>query len=305
MPVSSGGTVFPRPVSVALLMTTAVLFASNHIAARIAFDDQTGVLLAVISRSGFAFLAMTAVVLLQRQNLSIPRPLWHWQAAIGFLIAIQSLCIYSAVARIPVAMALLAVNIFPLMYVAINWVLSGRRPRPVTLLVMFGILLGLVLVLDLSGKLSGGASFTKEWAEGLMFAGGAAFSFALSLWVTEQKLRTVKPVVRTWYMIAIVFTCMVLSGVLDVIPGGMAMPVSWTGWTGLLFLAMFYTIGFAMLYLNFDRLDMGRNSTVMNFEPVASLVLAWIVLGQAFGALQLGGAAIVIGGILLLARMRA
>jgi drug/metabolite transporter (DMT)-like permease len=52
------------------------------------------------------------------------------------------------------------------------------------------------------------------------------------------------------------------------------------------------------------RLNLARNAPVMNVEPVASLLFAWAILGQALGALQLLGGAVVVGGIVLLALRR-
>jgi drug/metabolite transporter (DMT)-like permease len=41
----------------------------------------------------------------------------------------------------------------------------------------------------------------------------------------------------------------------------------------------------------------------MNIEPVAALALAWLMLGQTLSSLQLTGAAVVVTGIVLLARL--
>lgn len=38
----------------------------------------------------------------------------------------------------------------------------------------------------------------------------------------------------------------------------------------------------------------------MNFEPIASLILAWLILGQTIAPLQMVGAALVIGAIVAL-----
>jgi drug/metabolite transporter (DMT)-like permease len=40
----------------------------------------------------------------------------------------------------------------------------------------------------------------------------------------------------------------------------------------------------------------------MNFEPVASVVLGWLILGQSLGPVQLFGAALVVSAIMLAAR---
>jgi len=128
MAVPASPSLFPRKLAIALLALLACSFAGNHIAARIAFDDGTGVLLAILCRSGITFLALASLVLWQRQALGLPSGTRRWQLLLGLLIATQSLCLYSAVARIPVALALLVGNTFPILLALLNWALNGVRP---------------------------------------------------------------------------------------------------------------------------------------------------------------------------------
>lgn len=124
----SATTPFPRHIAVLILATLACSFAGNHIAARIAFDHDAGLLLAMLCRSGVTLLALVALVLWRRESLKLSRHTWGWQILLGLLIAIQSFCIYSAVARIPVALALLVVNLAPILLALLTWALGGPRP---------------------------------------------------------------------------------------------------------------------------------------------------------------------------------
>ena len=49
--------------------------------------------------------------------------------AIGLLIGVQSLCLYSAVARLPVALALLAFNTYPLWTALVGGLFYAHRPE--------------------------------------------------------------------------------------------------------------------------------------------------------------------------------
>ena len=51
---------------------------------------------------------------MQRVPLALTRRHRRALPAIGLLVGVQSLCLYSAVARLPVALALLAFNTYPL-----------------------------------------------------------------------------------------------------------------------------------------------------------------------------------------------
>jgi drug/metabolite transporter (DMT)-like permease len=52
------------------------------------------------------------------------------------------------------------------------------------------------------------------------------------------------------------------------------------------------------------RLGVVGNSAIMNVEPVFALVLAWALLGQAIAAIQVLGALIVVGTVILLGLRR-
>src|SRR3546814_10048749 len=69
------------------------------------------------------------------------------------------------------------------------------------------------------------------------------------------------------YTIAVVFCTIVAAGAAGVIPGGMNLPSSATGWGALAALGLLYTTAFSVLFVYVPRLDMVRNAPVMNNEP--------------------------------------
>ena len=66
---------------------------------------------------------------LQGVSLAIPRELRGRTLLAGLLIASQSYCLYSAVALIPPALALLVFQTSPMVYVMLTWALGKERPR--------------------------------------------------------------------------------------------------------------------------------------------------------------------------------
>lgn len=116
---------FPRAVSLLILATLACAFAGNHVAARLAFDDGAGLLVAILCRSGITAIVLMALVLTSPDVLRIAGATRRWQVLAGLCVAIQSYCIYSAVARIPVGIALLVVNLSPVFLALITWLLGG------------------------------------------------------------------------------------------------------------------------------------------------------------------------------------
>ncbi|HYQ49341.1 MAG TPA: DMT family transporter [Pseudomonas sp.] len=303
MAVAASDSLFPRRLAVALLMLLACSFAGNHIAARIAFDDDTGVLLAILCRSGITFVVLASLLLWQRQPLSLPAGARRWQLLLGLLIATQSLCLYSAVARIPVALALLVGNTFPMLLALLTWVLGGPRPNNRTVMFMGLILCGLVLALDVPAQLAGEAS--PHWLLGVSLAFCAACVFACALWITDHKLAAVRGPVRSLLTLLIVFASMLVAGASGVMPAGLALPASGNGWIALASLVVLYGVAFTLLFVCVPRLNMAQNAPVMNVEPIATLLLGWALLDQHLSAWQLVGGAVVVGGIVLLTYRRA
>ncbi|CAM3860459.1 EamA family transporter [Ectopseudomonas alcaliphila] len=297
-------TPFPRHIAALILATLACSFAGNHIAARIAFDHDTGLLMAMLCRSGGTLLVLAALVLWQRDSLRLSRATWIWQLVLGLLIAVQSFCIYSAVARIPVGLALLVVNLSPILLALLTWALGGAAPSGRAAMIMGLILFGLVLVLDVPARLSGEAQLDARWIEGVLFSLTAAGVFAVALWITEHRLSVMPGRVRSMLTMAVVFSASALAGASGALPGGLGLPNAAAGWVALACLVLLYGTAFSMLFILMPRLDIARNAPVMNMEPVAGMLLGWLVLGQLLGPLQVLGGLIVVGGIVLLAYRR-
>ena len=291
------------PAAFGTLLLIALMMGANHVAARLAFDHGVDVLTAVTFRSGVTALVVGALVWWQ----AVPRTLSprHRRAlpAIGLLIALQSFCLYSAVARLPVALALLAFNTYPLSTALWARVLYGHRPERRVLLAMPVMLAGLALALDVLGAASGlGAA--AQWGRigaGVAFALAASVSFGLALVWTQHEAGDLDGRLRT-------ATTMGLVGVLALAAvgaqGGFHWPQAAPGWWGLALLTGLYGTAFTIMFTVLPRLGVVGNSAIMNVEPVFALGLAWVFLGQAIAPVQLLGAAVVVGTVMWLGLRR-
>ena len=291
------GKPFPRWLSISVLLVIATTFGSNHIAARYAIDHGVSITTAVAARSIGATLFVGLLLLASRVPFALAAAT-RWRAiAIGVLIAVQSYCIYSAVARIPVALALLAFNTFPMMFSLLSWAVDGERPARRALIAMPVALCGLALALDVFGA---GGDIAGRWAEigsGVGFALGAAVSFATALYFTSHWLKDVDGRLRTLLTMGTVALLMLAAGL---VAGNLALPTNPGGWFGLGLLMLFYGTAFTALFVMLPRLDALNNSAALNFEPIAVLFLAWPILGQGVAPRQIVGALVVVGAVIAL-----
>lgn len=288
----------------ATLLLIALMMGANHVAARLAFNDGVNVATAVLFRSTVTAAVVLAVVVGYRLPWRTDARQRRALLIVGGLIGAQSLCLYSAVARLPVALALLAFNSYPLWTALWARVVYGERPDRRVLMAMPVLLLGLALALDVSGAASGlGAA--DHWGRigaGVAFALTAAASFGLALVIIQHGTAGVDGRVRTAATMALV-ALMALVGVMA--QGGPALPASAVGWWGLAGLTVLYGTAFTIMFTVLPRLGVVGNSAIMNVEPIFALVLAWAVLGQTIAAVQVAGGLIVVAAVMWLGLRRA
>jgi drug/metabolite transporter (DMT)-like permease len=283
----------------ATLLLIALMMGANHVAARIAFNNGVDVATAVVFRSGVTALVIVAILAAQRVRVRFTRQHKRMLPVIGLLVGVQSLCLYSAVARLPVALALLAFNTYPIWTAVWAAIVYRHRPEQATLAAMPVILVGLALALDVFGATSGlGAA--GQWAQigaGVGFALAAAATFGLALVLTQHEAGDVDGRVRT-------ATTMAMAGLVALatvtLQGGFHLPTAPAGWGGLATLTFLYGTAFTIMFTVLPRLGVVGNSAIMNVEPVFALALAWLILGQAIAPVQVGGALLVVGAVVAL-----
>jgi drug/metabolite transporter (DMT)-like permease len=287
----------------AALLLIAAMFGANHVAARVAFNHGLDVATAVLARSTLIAIVVGALVGLQRVPRATTPRQWRMLFALGGLIALQSLCLYSAVARAPVAIALLAFNLYPLCAALWAWALYRERPGRPVLLAMPVIVVGLVLALDAGAALAAlgaGAELARPLA-GIGFAIAAAALFGLVLVLTQHEVASLDARWRTSVTMALVAVLALLAVVAQ---GGAQWPTAQAGWWGLALLSLLYGTAFTAVFTLLPRLGAVGHSPILTVEPVFALVLAWLLLGQSMTALQLAGAVIVVGAVMALGLKR-
>ncbi|MEO6361661.1 MAG: DMT family transporter, partial [Caldimonas sp.] len=283
----------PRPAGLtttafATLLLIAFMMGANHVAARVAFDHGVDVATAVAFRSVITASFVAVLVVAQRVPLALTPRHRRFLPLIGLLIGVQSLCLYSSVARLPVALALLAFNTYPLWTALWARLLYAHRAERRVVVAMPVMLVGLALALDVLGAASG-LGTAAQWdriGSGVAFALAAAATFGLALVVTQHEAGALDGRVRTASTLGIVA---VLASAVATAQGGFHLPTAPAGWWGLAALTFLYGTAFTIMFTVLPRLGVVGNSAIMNVEPVFALVLAWLVLGQTIAPSQVGG----------------
>jgi drug/metabolite transporter (DMT)-like permease len=283
----------------ATLLLIALLMGSNHIAARIAFNHGVDVATAVTSRSIVTALVVSLLIYLKKVPLTLTKRQKKALPLIAILIAVQSLTLYSAVARLPVSLALLSFNTYPLWIALWASIFYKHRPEKSTLIAMPIMLFGLALALDVLGANSG-LGVKGQWdviGAGVAFALTAAATFGMALVLIQHEAHDLDGRLRTaatFWMVGI------LAFIGTQVMGDFHWPNAIAGWWGLAALIVLYGSGITILFTVLPKLGVVGNSAIMNVEPIFALLLAWVILDQSVSLIQLVGALIVVGTVIKL-----
>ena len=286
-----------RWAGIVLLMLVATTFGANHIAARIAFDHGANVTTGVAFRSTGTALFLLVLLYFQGVPVRQSGQTLVKTTVIGLLLTVQSYCLYSAVARIPVALALLAFNTYPMLLSLLSWAAGGERPARRALVAMPVALAGLAIALDVWGKSGDFAGRWHEIGAGVLWATGAAVSFSAVLFLTTRWLSDMDGRLRSFFSMIVISAVILVYGAAT---GDFRVATDATGWIATAALTIFYGTAITSMFVLLPRLGAVNNAVVLNFEPIALLGLGWVILGQAVAPIQIVGAFIVVGAIMVL-----
>jgi drug/metabolite transporter (DMT)-like permease len=242
---------------------------------------------AIVTRAAGTALVLLLLMRIGRVTFSLPRELRGQALLAGVLVAVQSYCLYSSVALIPAALALLVFQTCPMLYVLLSWAMGKEVPRPQAFAAMVLALVGLALALDVQ---SGTA---VKLGAGVAWALGGAFSFAFVYYMNSHGLKSLDGRLRTFVMTTVTAAIVLVAGAAT---AKLQLPADGAGWTGLALLTVFYCIAMSSLFFVLPRLS-ATSTVALNFEPIAALVLAWIILGQTIAPIQIAGAFVTVAAI--------
>ena len=283
----------------ATLLLLAFMMGANHVAARFAFNNGVDVVTAVSCRSAVTALVVGLLLWQQKVSFATTTRDKKFLLIIGGLIAVQSMCLYSSVARLPVALALLAFNTYPLSTAVWARVLYQHKAERAVLMAMPVMLIGLAMALDVFGAASGlgAAAHWSQIGAGIAFALAASATFGLAMVLTQHEVVGLDGRLRTFSTMGLV-AVLAISGALSF--EGFHWPTAQAGWWGLAMLTFFYGTAFTIMFTVLPRLGVVGNSAIMNIEPVCALVLAWALLDQSIAPMQVAGALLVVAAVMWL-----
>ena len=255
---------------------------------------------ALLVRMGVAGIVLSpALFLAMRRQRSFLRT--HWKLILGFglmpVLGCQ-LFFFSAMQRMPVAVALLIQYLAPVMLVAFVWLRTRRAPSA---LVMWGsavAIVGLILVVDISG-----ASFDLL---GTLLALCAAVCVCAYFVISERAGDDLPPLALAAGGLltgGIVMAILCLTGIMPFTAPAVSValagievpwfvPLLWVA-------AVATTLGYAFGVMAVPRIGSRVASFVGLSEVLFALGFAWVFLAEVPAPIQFAGGALILIGVVL------
>lgn len=273
--------------------------------------DMRGVLLALASALGFSSLGIWGKLATQYELATYTVLPWRFGLVAALLLCISrqrlSLrdrsvmfgtgllyvastgCYFAALARISAGTSSLLLYLAP-SFVVFYGRMLGRRPTRFQLIAVVLTLIGLAFVIGLPG-----AQDSDILGLGLAVATGALYGAYLI--ASERLLAPYPPIAATGHMTLAAALCFAIAGA---VTGTLGVPTGAAQWSITLGMIIFPTlIAIPTLYASIRVIGAARASIVATTEPMWTVLLAALVLGEPLGPGVIVGGLLILSGALL------
>ncbi|SDX94573.1 Threonine/homoserine efflux transporter RhtA [Micromonospora pattaloongensis] len=273
-----------------LVVLSAISFGFLPTFAAYAYDSGLTVFTLLFLRFSIAALLFFGY-LAARRRLRLPggRELASLAVLGGVLYTLQSVTFFSAVRYISPALAVLLLYLFPALVMLLSVVLDRERlsGRRVTAMVVAFAGMGLVL------GVPGGAPDVL----GVVLAVSAALCYSVYIVFGNRLSSSVSPVATSGY---ISLFAAVATGLTGAATGTLRFDFAPSGWLPVLGLAVVSTVvAIGAFFAGMSLIGPTSASILSMFEPVVSIVAAWLLLDSPMTVPQLVGGAVVLAGAVL------
>jgi drug/metabolite transporter (DMT)-like permease len=272
-------------VGTAMVLISATAFGTISILAKVAYRVGFDIFQLLAFRFTLATFGMVAVALVLGQNpLALERRLLAKLFALGAVVyTAQALTYFLALRSLPASLCILIVYIYPSLTVIAGWLYLRRaitRWHGIALVSSFA---GVVLLL-------GGARFTLEWA--LVFAIASPLIYTSYILLGESLMRSAPAAGAS----AVIFSGTALAFcILAVFTGHFALPPSPVGWLVGVAIAVVPTmVAISLFMAGLPRIGANRAALLSTWEPVVTVLLAVLLLGDRLSGVQVAGGLLVL-----------
>ncbi len=278
-----------RAGGVALALVSAISFSTLGLFARLAYSQGMAPSQALAWRFSLAAAVLWAY-LLGRGAQRRPAREYRNAVLLGlFGFAPQAGLFFLTIQYLSPGIASLLLYLYPAFVVIFSLIFLGNRPRPAQIAAL--LLSGAGCVLTLWSR---GSYPAIGYALGL----SVALSYAGYLVIGERVMKGVDPIFMTANLMA---TSAVVYWIITVAGGTIMLPSTPAVIAGVVGIALVGSIiPIVTLFAAIKRIGSADTSLVSTIEPLFTVMLSALFYGERLSALQLGGGAFILAGVLVI-----
>jgi drug/metabolite transporter (DMT)-like permease len=246
-------------------------------------------------------LPVLAVLAIAEQRRQGPRPLAERGYAVlaGLFLAVNLVLWIHTIADVGAGAATVLGNLQVLFVAILAWAVLRQRPDRRLLITLPVVLLGVVLVSGMIGR-NGTAHHPVA---GVVFGLATSAAYACFLLILRQTAGEARHVAGP--LLDATAGAAIGALLLGLAFGGLQLAIPWRSLFWLLVLTLTSGIvGWLLITWSLPRLPAALSAVVLLLEPAGALILGDVILRQPPSLLQILGAALVCGGVLVVARNR-
>lgn len=273
-------------VAFTLLSGVGVIFLPTT--AKLAYESGSNLITVAFARGVIATLLLLLAVLLIRQSPRLPRALLRPSLIAGIGGAIFVYGIYGAINTINISLAVLILYLYPIVLAIYEHLIGSIRVRKAQWLWGLAACCGLALIL--------GVKLDQTSLVGVALAMLAMLASVLITVTNVKVAASVGSLVSNLYMSlwgTLIFSLVLLMA------GEFHAPRDPSGWIALLGNGAAYCVAWVAFFSGARILGATRASMITLVEPPMAALVAWLVFGETFSALQWVGFATVLVSLLM------
>ena len=272
----------------AFVALSAASFGAMAIFARAAFAGGTNVTGILVARFAIAGLVLTLLMVAMRRPWPRGRPLAVaiGMGAVGYVG--QAMCFFAALQYASAGLVALLLYVYPTIVCLLSALFFGEKLTGKKLALLAVGFAGLALML-------GGGTGTPT---GIALGLAAAAFYSVYIVVGAHELAGTDALASTTVVCLAAFAMVCAIGLVETprFP-----QVAW-GWAALAAIALVSTVvAILAFFAGLKRVGPSLASVVSTLEPVVTVALAWLVLGESLTTAQFAGGALVLVAAVLLA----
>lgn len=257
--------------------------------ARLAYEGGANGLSIAFPRAWLLVALLLLFCWLTGRSLALPRRVRLHCMGAGAVLGYLFYGNIAAAEFIEAPVAALIFFVYPPLTTVLNAVIERRAPSPARLAAAVIAFAGLALTL--------GAGFGDlDWRGVALGLAAGILCGVQMIWIARA-MPPHDPVVTMTHM---AIAAAVVLTVATIVVGGAPIPSTETAWIATAAAGIVQALSVPLFYVAIPLIGPERTAVLNNLQPLSSIVVAFLLLGEALGPLQLVGAAMILGGIFLM-----